>query len=360
MIEAGIAPEVAFAAATSRPAAAIGCADRGRLTAGARADLVWWSDDFYVQQVWTAGLAVGLPLPPRGTEHARAELHDLDERPISAIIGAFLAQERAAQTALGLAAPALAALADAVADRLKVGGRLFYVGAGTSGRLGLLDAVECGPTFGVPPGVIIAILAGGDRAFLNAVEGAEDDGDAAIAALQASSLSAADALIGIAASGSTKFTLAAVSYAQARGALTGAIVNNPGTPLAAAARIAVVIDSGPEVIAGSTRLSAGTAQKVALNILSSTVMIRLGKTHGPYMVDLRATNAKLRRRAVRITAAIARVTEAEAQTALANADFAVKTAIVMLRLQITADEARETLREAGGSLRAAISKHDFL
>ena len=354
LIAAGVPPEVAFAAATRHPADAIGSADRGRLAIGARADLVWWSDDFHVQRVWSAGHATGLTAMPRGTEHARVELHDLDERPTATIVAAFLAQERAAQAALGLAAPALAALADGVAAKLAAGGRLFYAGAGTSGRLGLLDAVECGPTFGVPDGLIIPLLAGGDGAFLHAVEGAEDDEAAAITALRDHNLSAADALIGIAASGQTPFTLAAVTYARERGALTGAIVNNRGTALAAAAAIAVVIDSGAEIIAGSTRLSAGTAQKVALTILSSTVMIRLGKIHGPYMVDLRATNAKLRGRAVRITAVLAGVTEAEAQAVLARADYSVKPAIVMLRLDLALEAAKDRLRAAGGSLRAAL------
>jgi N-acetylmuramic acid 6-phosphate etherase len=248
----------------------------------------------------------------------------------------------------------LAALADAVAARMAAGGRLFYAGAGTSGRLALLDAVECGPTFGVPEGVIVPILAGGDAAFLRAVEGAEDSAAAAEAALRAAGLGAGDALVGIAASGATPFTLGAVRYARSAGALTGAIVNNAGGPIAAAAEIAVEICSGAEVIAGSTRLSAGTAQKIALNILSSTVMIRLGKVFGPFMVDMRASNEKLRRRAVRMVAAIAGVDEDEAAAALAAADLRVKTAVVMLRAGVDAAEADARLGAAGGVLRAAL------
>jgi N-acetylmuramic acid 6-phosphate etherase/N-acetylglucosamine-6-phosphate deacetylase len=354
LISAGVAPEVALAAATSRPAAALGLQDRGRIAASARADLVWWDDVFTVQQVWVGGVAGPRGATPFGTEHARADLHDLETRGTLEIVQAFFGQEQAAQQALAAAAAPLAALVEAVAARLEAGGRLFYAGAGTSGRLALLDAVECGPTFGVQDGVIIPILAGGEGAFLRAVEGAEDDAAAAVAALAAHGFAAGDALVGIAASGATPFTLAAVRHARGLGALTGAMVNNLGTPIAAAAEIAVEINSGAEMIAGSTRLSAGTTQKIALNILSSTVMIRLGKTFGPYMVDVRATNDKLRRRAARIVAAIAGVDEAEAAAALGQADMQVKTAVVMLKLGITADAARGRLDGARGRLRSVM------
>ncbi len=354
MIAAGVAPEVAFAAATLRPAEALGLLDRGRIAAGARADLVWWGDDFTVRQVWQAGVAGAAAAVSRGTEHARPDLADLETRPTEAIVAVFLAQERAAQWALAGCAKDLAMLADGVAARLAAGGRLFYAGAGTSGRLALLDAVECGPTFGLPDGVIVPLLAGGDGAFLRAVEGAEDDSHAAQAALLAQGFGAGDALVGIAASGATPFTLAALRYARDVGALSGAIVNNTGGPIAAAADIAVVIDSGPEVIAGSTRLSAGTTQKIALNVLSSTVMIRLGKTFGPYMVDVQATNAKLRRRAAGIVMAVAGVDAAAAQAALAAARMRVKTAIVMLLLGVDAEAAEARLAGVAGSLRGAI------
>jgi N-acetylmuramic acid 6-phosphate etherase/N-acetylglucosamine-6-phosphate deacetylase len=331
LVAAGVAPETALAAATLRPADALGAFDRGRIAVGARADLVWFGDDFTVRRVFLAGAPVGPPAAARGTEYARPELMDLETRATMDIVELFLAQERAAQLGLAGAAPALAALADAVAACLAAGGRLFYAGAGTSGRLGLLDAVECGPTFGVPEGVIVPILAGGEAAFLRAVEGAEDASDAAEAALAAHGFAAGDALVGIAASGSTPFTLAALRYAARLGAVTGAIVNNLASPIAAAASFPVVIASGPEVIAGSTRLSAGTVQKIALNVLSSTVMIRLGKVMGPYMVDVRATNEKLRRRAVRIVMAVAGVDEAAAVAALGVSGMGVKAAIGALR-----------------------------
>jgi N-acetylglucosamine-6-phosphate deacetylase len=358
LVAAGIAPEIAFAAATSRPADALNLSDRGRLAPGARADLVWWSDDFTVRQVWTAGAASAEHRIARGTEHARPELADLDERTTLDIVKTFLGQEASAQRALSATAPALAALADAVAAKLHGGGRLFYVGAGTSGRLGLLDAVECGPTFGIPDGLIIPILAGGTAAFMRAEEGAEDNEAAAVAALHAHGFSGADALVGIAASGATPFTLAAVRYANSLGALTGAIVNNPGCPLGEAAQIPVQIASGAEIIAGSTRLSAGTSQKIALNTLSSTIMIRCGKTFGPYMVDVRATNAKLRRRAIRMTAEITGSDEQAARNALEQCGMHVKTAAVMLRLGLSAAAATQKLAQAEGSLRRALRHQD--
>ncbi len=358
LIAYGIPPETALAAATSRPAEAMGLADRGWLAPGQRADIIWWGDDFSVQRVWTAGAAAAERARPRGTETARADLADLDERPSLEIVRAFLAQEAAAQSALNAVAPALAALADGVAARLRAGGRLFYAGAGTSGRLGLLDAVECGPTFGLPPGVIVPLLAGGTEAFIQAAEGAEDGTDAAAAALRAHNFTAADALVGIAASGATPYTLAAVRYARGLGALTGAIVNNPGSPLAEAAEFSVQIVSGPEVIAGSTRLSAGTTQKIALNILSSTVMLRQGKVFGPYMVDMRATNEKLRRRALRMAMDITGADEAAARIALAQCHNHVKTAVLMLLRGLPAAAATQKLEAAEFSLRRALNAEE--
>jgi N-acetylmuramic acid 6-phosphate etherase/N-acetylglucosamine-6-phosphate deacetylase len=358
LIAAGIAPETALLAATLRPAEAMGLADRGRLTPGARADLVWWRDDFSIAQVWTAGQAGAQHIAPGGPEHARAELMDLDARPTLPIVEEFLRQEARAQLALAAAAPALAALAEAVAARLRAGGRLFYVGAGTSGRLALLDAVECGPTFNAPAGLIVPVLAGGEGAFIQAVEGAEDDAGGAVDALESHGFSAGDALVGIAASGATPFTLAALRHAAALGALTGAIVNTADSPLAKAAALPVRIASGPEVIAGSTRLSAGTAQKIALNILSSTVMLRLGRVYGPYMVDMRASNAKLRRRAIRMVRAIAGADEAAARAALEACDLHVKTAIVMLRFGTDRAGAEHRLGVAEFSLRRALDTPD--
>ena len=285
------------------------------------------------------------------TEASRPDLADLDSRDEDGIIAALLAQERRAQDALADARPALAALAHAVALRLDDGGRLFYVGAGTSGRLAVLDAVECGPTFSLPPGIIVPILAGGASAMTEAVEGAEDDADAARAAITASTVGERDIVVGIAASGRTGFVRAALEASRAAGAATGAIVNAPGGPIEALADFPVLLATGPETITGSTRLSAGTTQKIALNALSTTAMIRLGKTYGPLMVDVRATNAKLRDRAARIVASLAGCTTDESAETLEACGFEVKTAIVMRRLDLDAATARDRLKAARGRLR---------
>ncbi len=352
MISFGIAPEIALAAATSRPATALGL-NTGRIAPGAVADLVWWSDDFHALQVWRGSIAAPA-LKPRGTEVARTDLMDLEERGTENIVRLFLGQEAAALRALAAASPALARLIDSVAARLSAGGRLFYAGAGTSGRLGLLDAVECRPTFGVEPGLIIPLLAGGPGAFIQAAEGAEDNEAAARATLDEHGFNAKDALVGIAASGATPFTLAALRHATSLGGLTGAIVNNAGTAMARAAQIAVEILSGPEIIAGSTRLSAGSTEKIALNILSSAIMVRLGKTYGPFMVDMRASNTKLRNRALRMVMALTDADEQRASLELEACGMHVKLAVLAIRLGLAPEAAREKLAAAGGSLRRAL------
>jgi N-acetylglucosamine-6-phosphate deacetylase len=360
LIAAGIAPAAALHAATEAPARALGLTDRGRLAAGLRADMIWLDHDYRVRNVWIGGVPIhpverrcfdGTSLPT--TEATRADLADLDVRSSESIVHTLLAQEARAQAALRDAAPALAQLADAVAVKLDAGGRLFYAGAGTSGRLAVLDAVECGPTFSLPEGIIIPLIAGGMAAVTGAVEGAEDDAGTIVGLLKDYAIGPGDALVGIAASGSTPFTLAAIRYANAMGALTGSITNSMG-PVAGAAQMPIVIGSGAEVIAGSTRLSAGTTQKIALNCLSTTIMIRLGKTFGPYMIDLKPTNAKLRGRAVRIVMAIADCAQGVAQAALDDCNFEVKTAIVAVRLNLDARAARLRLMGSDGRLRAAL------
>ena len=289
------------------------------------------------------------------TESLRPGLDDLDSRAPGDVVHLVLAAERTAHDALAAAAGALAAAAAAVAARMQAGGRLFYLGAGTPGRLAALDAAELPPTFGVPPDLVRAVVAGGPAALLAAVEGAEDDADAAGHALDALGLGRGDVVVGIAASGRTPFVVGGLRLARARGALTVAIVNNPGSPAAAAADLAVEILTGPEIIAGSTRMLAATAQKVALNALSTAVMVALGKTYGAHMVDVQATNAKLRRRALRTVQAITGAGEAAAAEALALAGGRVKPAVVALLAGVDVREAERRLAAAGGRVRDAVA-----
>jgi N-acetylmuramic acid 6-phosphate etherase len=294
------------------------------------------------------------PLDRLPTEAVRSDLADLDERPVSELVALLLEAEARAHGALRRALPALAAAAEAVAERLAAGGRLRYVGAGTSGRIAVQDAAEIAPTFGTEPELVVAVVAGGARAATAAVEGAEDDADAGARDLAAQGVGPADAVVGISASGRTPYVLGALRAARAAGALTIAISNTPGSAIGREADLAVELATGAEVLAGSTRLSAGTTQKVALNAISTAAMIRLGKAYGPRMVDLRATNEKLRRRAQRMVAEAAGVDEATAQRALAEAGGHAKTAVVALLAGVSAEQARERLARAGGHARAAI------
>jgi N-acetylmuramic acid 6-phosphate etherase len=288
------------------------------------------------------------------TEQAHPDHAGLDLYDTPALVDALVADQALAAQAVRAAGAALAQAVDAAAPRLAAGGRLVYVGAGTSGRLGLLDSVELNPTFSWPPERSPARLAGGEAALYRAVEGAEDSREMASADMAALALTVHDVVLLIAASGTTPYTLAAARAARGAGALTVGILNNPGAPLAAACEVAVVLDTGPEVISGSTRLKAGTAQKIALNTFSSAVMVRLHKVYGNLMVDLRATNAKLALRAVRLTVAATGAGEAAAREALAACGFSVKVAIVMLRVGLPAATAAQRLEAAGGSVHAAL------
>ena len=290
-------------------------------------------------------------LAPQGldalaTEAMRPDLDDLDARPIGEVVALLVAAEGEAHGAVAAAVPRIAAAAEAIAERLERGGRLIYAGAGTPGRLGVLDAAECGPTFGTD--LVRGVIAGGPAALTEAIEGAEDAFDPADLA----DLTAADALVGISASGRTPYVLGALEHARAAGALTIAIVNNPGSE--ASADLVIELLTGPEVLAGSTRLTAGTAQKVVLNALSTSVMIALGRAYGPRMVDVRVTNAKVRRRAVRIVRDAAGVDEEAAAAALAAAGGHAKTAIVALLADVDATEAAVRLDRARGHVRDAL------
>lgn len=290
--------------------------------------------------------ATGHPLDMLSTEAARPGLDDLDTWPIGEVVALLIRAEGEAHGAIETAVPQITAAAEAIAARLKRGGRLIYTGAGTPGRLGVLDAAECGPTFGTD--LVRGVIAGGPTALTEAVEGAEDTFEPT----DLVDLTAADVLVGITASGRTPYVLGALDYAHSRGALTIAVVNNPGTRASADLRIELL--TGPEVLAGSTRLTAGTAQKVVLNALSTSVMIALGKAYGPRMVDVRVTNEKVRRRAVRMVRDAAGVDEDVAAAALDTAGGHAKTAIVALLAGVGTAEAAFRLDRAGGRLRDAL------
>ena len=295
------------------------------------------------------------PAPSIGTESIHAEHAHLDRYDTPALVAAFVADQQRAVAAVAAAAPLLAQAVEAASPRIRAGGRLLYAGAGTSGRLGVLDSVELGPTFGWPAERAVAVIAGGAGAMFVAVEGAEDSAEQGAADVRALVPTAHDVLLGIAASGGTPYVLGAITAARAAGSLTIGLVNNPGAAVAAQAEIGIVLDTGPEVISGSTRLKAGTAQKIALNTFSSSLMVRLNKVYGNLMVDVRATNAKLLKRALRLTLLATGAPEAEAQAALQAAGMHVKTAIVMLRAGVDAEVARQRLAAADGNVQQALS-----
>jgi N-acetylmuramic acid 6-phosphate etherase len=250
--------------------------------------------------------------------------------------------------------PAIAAVVRHVAESFRRGGRLIYVGAGTSGRLGVLDAVECPPTFGVDPGLVQAIIAGGERAMFRAVEGAEDSAEMGKLAVVEAGVSEADTVVGISASGQAPFVVAAVREANRRGAATAAVTNNRPSAIEAVAGITIAAIVGPEVIAGSTRLKSGTAQKMILNMISTGAMIEIGKTYGNLMVDLKATNAKLKDRAQRIVTQVTGADPAAALAALARAEGSAKLAILLLESGLPVPDAKELLSRSGGFLRIAL------
>ncbi len=303
--------------------------------------------------------SVGDRLDDLDTEQVRPGLEDLDIRSSDEVVGLLLAAESEVPAALAAAQPAITAAVETVVARMAAGGRLLYVGAGTPGRLAALDAAECVPTFGVPPNLIVAVMAGGDTALHRAAEGSEDDDGAGAADLRAQAVGATDVVVGISASGRTPYVLGALEAAGDVRAATVAVVNNAGSPLAAAADHAIEVLTGPEVVSGSTRLTAGTAQKIVLNTISTTVMVRLGKTYGSRMIEVQATNDKLRRRATRIVREITGVDEDAARAALIAAGWRVKTALIVLLGGVSADVALRRLNAAGGRVREALGRpHD--
>ncbi|MBN1486284.1 MAG: N-acetylmuramic acid 6-phosphate etherase [Anaerolineae bacterium] len=266
------------------------------------------------------------------------------------------AEDRRVADAVRTQLPAIAMAIDAIAVRMQRGGRLIYMGAGTSGRLGVLDASECPPTFGTPPSLVVGLIAGGHRAITTAIEGAEDDAVAGAGEITALEVGPNDSVVGIAASGRTPYVLGGLREAQQRGALTVGLACNPKTALEALADITIAPVVGPEALSGSTRLKAGTAQKMVLNMLSTGVMIRLGKTYTNLMVDLQATNAKLRDRArnIVVQATEHKVEETAAGAVLDACDGEVKTAIVSILADVRPEVARNRLAYTNGVVRRAL------
>ncbi len=288
------------------------------------------------------------------TESVNPRSARLDRLSARAIARLMNQEDRIAVAAVGRVAPAIGAAVDAIVAALAAGGRLFFVGAGTSGRLGVLEAAECPPTFGTRPGQVQAIMAGGRRSVFRSREGAEDDGRAAARAVRAR-VRRGDAVVGVSASGVTPFVRAALVTARRRGAIT-MLVQCSAAHTRTAARIVIRPIPGPEVLAGSTRLKAGTATKLVLNTLTTASMARLGKMYGNRMIDLQPRSAKLRARAERLVAEIAGVGPARARRALVEARGRVRLAIVVARRNLPADAAARALRAAGGSLRSVLER----
>jgi N-acetylmuramic acid 6-phosphate etherase len=299
----------------------------------------------------------GKTLDELSTEAVDPALANIDALDMESRLTVINAHDSQVAAAVALEIPKIARAARRAAQSFRTGGRLIYVGAGTSGRLGILDAAECPPTFGVPPGLVLAIIAGGDRAVFESAEGAEDDEIEGAAAIIGVDVNSHDTVIGIAASGRTPFVVGALRQAQKRGAATFALTNNSPSELDEFADVTIAPRVGPEVIAGSTRMKCGTSQKLVLNMISTAAMIEIGKTYGNLMVDVQATNEKLQARAIRIVSQVTRASSKEIQRVLTLSDWSVKTAILMLETDLDAAAARKRLDDSGGSLRRALGPH---
>lgn len=288
------------------------------------------------------------------TEAQNPRTTHLDQMSALELVQVMNDEDRTVVEAVNAVLPEIAAAVEVIAGRLRDGGRLLYIGAGTSGRLGVLDAVECVPTFSVPPGLVIGVLAGGDAALTTSVEDAEDDREQGAGDLRGHTLTAKDVVVGIAASGRTPYVLGAVDYARSVGAATIGIACNVPSALLEAVDQPIGIAVGAEVLSGSTRLKAGTAQKMVLNMLSTASMVQLGKVYGNLMVDVQITNQKLAIRARNILMQITSVDSDTADALLADAGKSVKVAALMHTHQLSAQEARERLQQAGGNLRTLL------
>lgn len=289
------------------------------------------------------------------TEQTNAASVAIDTLSSLEIVRLMSEEDRKIADAVHAVAESIAIAVDKIAEKMRAGGRLFYIGAGTSGRLGVLDASECPPTFNTDPSQVVGIIAGGDRALRTAIEGAEDDLNGAERDLATHQFSNKDVLVGIASSGRTPYVIGGLRYAQRLGAFAVGFTCNPTSDLEACSDLVIAPVVGPEVISGSTRLKSGTATKMVLNMLTTGAMVLLGKTYGNWMVDLRATNIKLKARSIRIVSALAELNEPEAIEALERCDGEVKVAIVSARRNLSATHARELLRSANGKLREAMA-----
>ncbi|MEV6292233.1 N-acetylmuramic acid 6-phosphate etherase [Streptomyces sp. NPDC004059] len=289
------------------------------------------------------------------TEAFRPELADIDRLPTLDIARLMNGEDAGVPAAVAAQLPRIAAAIDAVAARMARGGRLVYAGAGTAGRLGVLDASECPPTFNTDPAQVVGLIAGGPEAMVTSVEGAEDSAELARRDLDALGPTPDDTVVGVSASGRTPYAIGAVEHARALGALTIGLACNEHSALAAAAEHGIEVVVGPELITGSTRLKAGTAQKLVLNMLSTITMIRLGKTYGNLMVDVRASNDKLRARSRRIVSLATGASDEEIEKALTESGGEVKNAILALLAEVDGPTAARLLEESGGHLRAALA-----
>ncbi|MGL4232679.1 MAG: N-acetylmuramic acid 6-phosphate etherase [Casimicrobium sp.] len=290
------------------------------------------------------------------TETPNERHRNLDTYSTQAMIEAFVDDQTNAVAAVRAVASDLARAVDAAVPRIDAGGRLIYAGAGTSGRLGLLDSVELLPTFSWTEDRAIALLAGGNEAVFKAVEGAEDDRERGAHDVNSLAPAANDVVLVVAASGSTPYALGAIDAAKKAGALTIGFANNPNAAVTQNAHVGITLNTGSEIISGSTRLKAGTAQKIALNTFSSSLMIRLNKVYGNLMVDVKPTNTKLIQRCVNLTVLATGCDEAHAKQALDQCEYHVKTAIVMLQRNVDADAARALLASVNGSVRRALAE----
>jgi N-acetylmuramic acid 6-phosphate etherase len=295
------------------------------------------------------------PLAGLSTEQSDPRYSEIDRLSTEEVANLMNAADAAVPGAVAAAIPAITATIDAVADRMKRGGRLLYVGAGTSGRLAVLDASECPPTFGTDPGLVQGVIAGGMPALTRSVEGAEDDAGAGAAAMAEREVGPLDSVIGVSASGRAPYVLGALHEAVRRGALTASLSCNADSPLSAAAEHPIEVIVGPEVVTGSTRLKAGTAQKLVLNMISTIAMIKMGRTYGNRMIELSAMNSKLAHRAARMVSDITGTEVSVARPVVEAAGWDVKTAILMIEQGLDADSARALLKSHGDRLAAALA-----